>query len=427
MDRLTLDVANAVSFLPQNSLAGIEPEVLAARDVLENGSGAGNDFLGWVSLPESIAEGDLKRIEDEVARLKALARKLVVVGIGGSYLGARAVIEALGGRGSDDMEVIYAGHTLDEAYYRRLLRSLEDEDFCVVVISKSGTTTEPAIAFRMLRSELERRYGREKARQHIVAVTDGAKGALHGMAAGEGYPAYVIPDNVGGRFSVLTPVGLLPIAAAGFDIRALVAGALAMRTQVKSDPMSAPLEYAAVRNLLYRSGKKVEVMSSFLYDMHYFAEWWKQLYGESEGKDGKGLLPYSLSFTTDLHSLGQYVQEGERLMFETLVKSTGKGGSLTVEQASDNSDGLDYLCGKSLTEINRCAERGTMMAHHDGGVPVIEVGVDKIDESSLGELLYFFEYACGVSGYMLGVNPFNQPGVEAYKRNMFKLLGKPGV
>ena len=427
MDRLTLDVANAVSFLPQNSLAGIEPEVLAARDVLENGSGAGNDFLGWVSLPESIAEGDLKRIEDEVARLKALARKLVVVGIGGSYLGARAVIEALGGRGSDDMEVIYAGHTLDEAYYRRLLRSLEDKDFCVVVISKSGTTTEPAIAFRMLRSELERRYGREKARQHIVAVTDGAKGALHGMAAGEGYPAYVIPDNVGGRFSVLTPVGLLPIAAAGFDIRALVAGALAMRTQVKSDPMSAPLEYAAVRNLLYRSGKKVEVMSSFLYDMHYFAEWWKQLYGESEGKDGKGLLPYSLSFTTDLHSLGQYVQEGERLMFETLVKSTGKGGSLTVEQASDNSDGLDYLCGKSLTEINRCAERGTMMAHHDGGVPVIEVGVDKIDESSLGELLYFFEYACGVSGYMLGVNPFNQPGVEAYKRNMFKLLGKPGV
>ena len=427
MDRLTLDVANAVSFLPQNSLAGIEPEVLAARDVLENGSGAGNDFLGWVSLPESIAEGDLKRIEDEVARLKALARKLVVVGIGGSYLGARAVIEALGGRGSDGMEVIYAGHTLDEAYYRRLLRSLEDEDFCVVVISKSGTTTEPAIAFRMLRSELERRYGRERARQHIVAVTDGAKGALHGMAAGEGYPAYVIPDNVGGRFSVLTPVGLLPIAAAGFDIRALVAGALAMRTQVKSDPMSAPLEYAAVRNLLYRSGKKVEVMSSFLYDMHYFAEWWKQLYGESEGKDGKGLLPYNLSFTTDLHSLGQYVQEGERLMFETLVKSTGKGGSLTVEQASDNSDGLDYLCGKSLTEINRCAERGTMMAHHDGGVPVIEVGVDKIDESSLGELIYFFEYACGISGYMLGVNPFNQPGVEAYKRNMFKLLGKPGV
>ena len=418
----------------QQSVSQIKTEILAAKEHLVKGDAAGNDFLGWVNLPEDYDKEEFARIKADVARLRSKSRIFVVIGIGGSYLGARMVIEALQSEfaslvRSERPYIVYAGHTLGEDYYSQLLTLLDHEDYSVAVISKSGTTTEPAVAFRIVKAHLENKYGKEEAAQRIVAITDARKGALHDIAVQEGYPMYVIPDNVGGRFSVLTPVGLLPIAMAGFDIDRLMQGARDMRkvcleeNNLETNPA---LMYAAIRNVLYRSGVKVEMLVSCLPNLRYLAEWWKQLYGESEGKQHKGLLPHSLSITTDLHSMGQYVQDGERLMMETMLRVKTPATHTPVPTDERNLDGINYLTSKSLTQINDCATDGTIEAHVSGGVPVMEIEVERIDEYTLGQLIYFFEFACGVSGYTLGVNPFDQPGVEAYKKNMFRLLGKPG-
>ncbi len=434
MENLSVKMADSLEKTYQKSLNEITAEVLSAREHLLKGDAAGNDFLGWVNLPEDYDKAEYARIKADVARLSAKSKVFVVIGIGGSYLGARMVIEALQSefasmvRGSKPY-VVYAGHTLGEDYYSQLLTLLDHEDYSVAVISKSGTTTEPAVAFRIIKAHLENKYGKSEASQRIVAITDARKGALHDIAVKEGYPMYVIPDNVGGRFSVLTPVGLVPIAMAGFDTNRLMQGARDMRkiciekNTLEENPA---LKYAAIRNVLYRSGIKVEMLVSSLPNLRYLAEWWKQLYGESEGKEHKGLLPHSLSITTDLHSMGQYVQDGERLMMETMIRVKEPATHVPVPTDEKNLDGINYLVNKSLTEINDCAMRGTIEAHLSGGVPVMEIGVERVDEYVLGQLIYFFEFACGVSGYTLGVNPFDQPGVEAYKKNMFRLLGKPG-
>ena len=434
MEHLTVDISHIAAQYGQEAIDQLRTEVLAARTHLLEGDAEGNDFLGWVNLPEEYDKAEYARMKADVARLGAKSRVFVVVGIGGSYLGARMVIEALQSEFASMVRgerpyVVYAGHTLSEDYYSQLLTLLDHEDYSVAVISKSGTTTEPAVAFRIVKAHLESKYGKAEAAQRIVAVTDARKGALHDIAAKEGYPSYVIPDNVGGRFSVLTPVGLLPIAMAGFDTDRLLQGARDMRTLCMADGAfddNPALVYAAVRNFLYRKGIKVEMLVSCQPNLRYLAEWWKQLYGESEGKDHKGLLPHSLSITTDLHSMGQYVQDGERLMMETMVRVKNPGSRVPVPTDDQNLDGINYLVSKSLTQINDCAAEGTIQAHLDGGVPVVEIAVDRIDEYNLGQMIYFFEFACGVSGYTLGVNPFNQPGVEAYKKNMFHLLGKPG-
>ena len=415
MGQIKIKTDHIVSKMGQEPIAQIEKEILAAKNHLLKGDAEGNDFLGWVNLPEEYDKAEYARMKADVARLSAKSKVFVVIGIGGSYLGARMVIEALQSEFASMVRgekpyVVYAGHTLGEDYYTQLLTLLDHEDYSVAVISKSGTTTEPAVAFRIVKAHLEKKYGKAEASQRIVAITDARKGALHDIAVNEGYPMYVIPDNVGGRFSVLTPVGLLPIAMAGFDTDRLLQGAQDMRR----------------RNILYRNGIKVEMLVSSLPNLRYLAEWWKQLYGESEGKDHKGLLPHSLSITTDLHSMGQYVQDGERLMMETMVHVAKPATHVDVPTDEHNLDGINFLVGKSLTEINDCAMQGTVQAHLEGGVPVVESDVDRIDEYTLGQMIYFFEFACGVSGYTLGVNPFNQPGVEAYKKNMFHLLGKPG-
>lgn len=421
-------------FISAEDLSNISKEVLAAKDTLVSGTGKGNDFLGWIDLPHAISPEIIDNIKRDVANLTPKARLFVVIGIGGSYLGARAVIEALQSEFAS-MEkgahpfVIYAGHTLSEDYYHQLLQMLDSHDYAVAIISKSGTTTEPAVAFRVIKAHLEHKYGKANAAERIIAITDARRGALHTIAQQEGYHSYVIPDNVGGRFSVLTPVGLLPIAMAGYDIDKLLKGACDMRdiclnnNSLEENPA---LMYAAIRNILYRKGRKVEILENFVPNLKYISEWWKQLYGESEGKEGKGILPHSLSFTTDLHSMGQYVQEGERLMFETVLSVAHPHNQVEIPTDSQNLDGINYLVGKSLTEINHNAELGTILAHVDGGVPVLRIEIPTVDEYVLGQLIYFFEFACGVSGYMLGVNPFDQPGVEAYKKNMFRLLGKPG-
>jgi len=435
MKNISLDTQHLSSFVDRSELNLIQQEVLEAKRTLLGGTGKGSDFLGWVPLPEEVSPSMVENIKADVARLAAKSRVFVVIGIGGSYLGARAVIEALQGElgglhaGGDFPKVVYAGHTLSEDYYYELMNLLDKEDYAVAVISKSGTTTEPAVAFRIVKAHLEKKYGRAEAAERIVAITDEHRGALHDIAQEEGYRMYVIPDNVGGRFSVLTPVGLLPIAMAGFDIDRLLSGARDMRKLcVESDSLedNPALMYAALRNVLYRKGRKVEMLVNFEPRLRYFSEWWKQLYGESEGKEGKGILPHSLCFTTDLHSMGQYVQEGERLMFETVMSVKSPQFSVAIPWDERNLDGINYLQQKSLTEINHNAELGTIMAHCDGGVPVVRIELPGIDEYVLGQLIYFFEFACGVSGYVLGVNPFDQPGVEAYKKNMFRLLGKPG-
>lgn len=421
-------------FIEEKELTNLMTEALAARQTLLAGNGKGNDFLGWVNLPEETDADIVARIKADVARLAPKSQVLVVVGIGGSYLGARAVIEALQSEfamadGNGHPYVVYAGHTLSEDYCHQLLSFLDSRDYSLVVISKSGTTTEPAIAFRILKAHMEHKYGAEAAKERIVAVTDARRGALHDIALQEGYSTYVIPDNVGGRFSVLTPVGLFPIAMSGYDIDRLLQGARDMRqTCITKDTMqdNPALCYAVLRNALYRSGRKVEMLVNFVPNLKYLSEWWKQLYGESEGKEGKGILPHSLSFTTDLHSMGQYVQEGERLMMETVLSVANSQKKVEIPSDEKNLDGINYLLGKSLTEINHNAELGTIMAHVEGGVPVLRIEVPQVDEYVLGQLIYFFEFACAVSGYMLGVNPFDQPGVEAYKKNMFRLLGKPG-
>ncbi len=433
MNTIKLNDEHLRPFVSDDEVRQIWPEVLAARQTLLSGSGAGNDFLGWVNLPDELDDRILQDIRREVDRLSPKSKIFVVIGIGGSYLGARAVIEALQSEfaactASDHPLVVYAGHTLSEDYYHQLLALLDGNDYSLVVISKSGTTTEPAVAFRIIRHHLEQKYGAAEAASRIVAITDARRGALHDIAEQEHFPAFVIPDNVGGRFSVLTPVGLLPIAMAGFDIDQLLQGARDMRRQCIDDDGTGntALLYAALRNILYRKGKKVEMLVNFLPQLKYISEWWKQLYGESEGKEQKGLLPHSLSFTTDLHSMGQYVQQGERLMFETVLTVAEPACHVDIPFDSQNLDGINYLVSKSLTEINHNAELGTVIAHRNGGVPVMQLQLPKVDEYTLGQLIYFFEFACGVSGYMLGVNPFDQPGVEAYKKNMFALLGKPG-
>ena len=417
-------------FLNNNSLRNIEAEIKEAYQTLVSHSGAGNNFLGWIDLPMDVLS-QIGRIQTEIERLKTSIDTFVVIGIGGSYLGARAVIEALA---SADIKqkaprILYAGNTISEDYYWDLLQQLDNSNYAVAVISKSGTTTEPAIAFRIIKDHIEKKYGKEEAARRIIAITDAQKGALHDIAQQQGYSSYVIPDNVGGRFSVFTPVGLIPIAMAGHSIDELLQGARDMRelclksTNIEENPA---LHYAALRNLLYRQNRPVEMLVSFEPRLRYISEWWKQLFGESEGKDGKGILPHSLCYTTDLHSMGQYVQDGQRILFETVISVEQSSHHVGIPHDEQDLDGLSYLEKKSLTEINHQAEQGTIMAHNAGGVPVIQILMPTVNAYYIGQLLYMFELACGVSGYTLNVNPFDQPGVEAYKRNMFQLLGKPG-
>jgi glucose-6-phosphate isomerase len=421
---LTLDlklIEDAVSPAEMDSAARAAES--AAQALLAK-SGLGSEFLGWVHLPKEAA----KEIPALLKAANALARSctdVVCVGIGGSYLGARAAIESLGGT---KVRVHYAGHHLSPTALSGLLDSLVPRKTGIVVISKSGTTTEPAVAFRVLKAWLEKAVGRKKAAARIAAVTDRKKGALKGMAAKEGYATFVIPDDVGGRFSVLTPVGLLPIAVSGLDIRELLEGAQDAAAAMQTKPFSEnpSMRYAAARSLLYRKGKAIEVMANFRPELHHVSEWWKQLYGESEGKDGKGLFPASVDLTTDLHSMGQYLQEGRRSMFETMLWVKKEEEDLKIPRDPKDLEGLNFLAGKSLSWVNEQAMRGTAVAHHDGGIPVMRVVLETLDEYALGYLFYFFEFACGVSGYLLGVNPFDQPGVEAYKKNMFALLGKKG-
>ena len=434
MKNISLDITNA-KFFAEKQLADNEKAAVEAITDVNTGRAAGNDFLGWVNLPSTMDPALLENINKTADRLKANCDYVVCIGIGGSYLGAKAVITALSNNFADFInepspkhaKVLYAGQNIGEEYMAELQDFLKDKKFGIVVISKSGTTTEPAIAFRLLREQLEAQVGKETAKDLIVAVTDAKKGALRTLATQEGYETYVIPDNVGGRFSVLTPVGLLPIAVAGFDICKLVAGAAEMEKDTKeAGPDNISETYARMRNALYASGKKIEILANFNPKLHYFAEWWKQLYGESEGKDGKGIFPASVDFTTDLHSMGQWIQDGERTIFETVISVKEPTREKVIPSDDQNLDGLNFLAGKRVDEVNKNAELGTMLAHVDGGVPNIKIEINRLEEYTLGALIYFFEKACGISGYMLGVNPFNQPGVEAYKKNMFALLGKPG-
>ena len=427
---IKVDVSSAVS---KEQLAAIEPKVAAAHAVLESGKGAGNDFLGWLRLPVDYDKEEFARIQKAAKKIQSDSEALVVIGIGGSYLGARAVVELIQSpnynlkkKGTPD--IFFAGNTLSTDAVLETLELIGDRDFSISVISKSGTTTEPAVAFRIFKAALEAKYGKEEAAKRIYATTDKARGALKGLADAEGYEEFVVPDNIGGRFSVLTAVGLLPIAVAGIDIEALMQGAAdAMVTFGEDKSLNNPVwQYVAARNLLYADGKKIEILGAYEPNFRFFAEWWKQLYGESEGKDGKGIFPASVEFTADLHSMGQYIQEGERVMFETIVRYDKPHGSVVIGHDDANVDGLNFLAGKELKFVCEQAMRGTRLAHVDGGVPNILVNVDTIDAYNTGALIYFFELACGISGYVLDVNPFNQPGVEAYKKNMFALLGKPG-
>ncbi|TCO10790.1 glucose-6-phosphate isomerase [Natronoflexus pectinivorans] len=435
MQKISIDIQKAGGFISLDEVKKQAGNVLACQQKLHDKSGAGNDFLGWMELPEAITSEELKTIKATADRLSDQSEVVVVTGIGGSYLGARAVIDAL----SNSFDflltdrkrpvVLYAGQNIGEDYSQELLELLKDKTFSVVVISKSGTTTEPAIAFRLLKELLEKKHGADEVKNRIVAITDESKGALRTLADREGYQTYVIPDDVGGRFSVLTPVGLLPIAVAGFDIEKLVEGA---RDMVKATAPDVSFEdnpaavYAAVRNLLYQSGKKTEILVNYHPKLHFLAEWWKQLYGESEGKENKGIFPAAVDFTTDLHSMGQWIQEGERTIFETVISIENSNHTVKVPSDKDDLDSLNYIAGKRIDEVNKMAELGTLVAHVDGGVPNIRISVPQLNEYYLGQLIFFFEKACGISGYILGVNPFDQPGVEAYKKNMFALLGKPG-
>ncbi|MCR5709419.1 MAG: glucose-6-phosphate isomerase [Bacteroidales bacterium] len=428
-----IDLTGCDSFIGKGQFEEYVNKALAAQVVLEGETGAGNDFLGWQHLP---SETGKKQVDDMLAVVDRWIGKeidlVVVIGIGGSYLGAKAAIEALSHSfsthlGTSGPKIVFAGENLSEDYTAELLDLLKVRNAACVVISKSGTTTEPAVAFRLVKSYLEQTYGKEEACSRIVAITDKARGALKSLSNQEGYTSFVIEDNIGGRFSVLTPVGLVPIALAGFDIEAMLCGARDAEKALGERSGGNPaVAYAAMRNLLYDNGKKIELFASFNPKLQYLGEWLKQLFGESEGKDGKGIFPASVIFTTDLHSMGQYIQEGERILFETVVTVDNASREVTIPSDEQDLDGLNYLAGKRVEHCNRMAQLGTRMAHIDGGVPNIEVHVDKLDEYNLGQLFYFFEKVCGISAYTLGVNPFNQPGVEAYKKNMFKLLEKPG-
>lgn len=433
MKGIKLEIQDA-KYFAEKEYEALQSESVMALSTLMDGTGAGNDFLGWVNLPSATPDELVTRIEATAKRLRENCDYVVCVGIGGSYLGAKAVNSALADNfeyyyapNPGEPKVLYAGQNIGEDYTAQLEKLLTGKRFGIIVISKSGTTTEPAIAFRILKELLEKQAGKEKAKDLIVAVTDANKGALRTMSNNEGYETYVIPDNVGGRFSVLTPVGLLPIAVAGHDIRTLLQGAKDMEAQTAHPGSDNQAQtYALMRNALYKSGKKIELLVNFDPSLHYISEWWKQLYGESEGKDGKGIFPASVDFTTDLHSMGQWIQQGERSIFETVISVAKPSVERRIPEDKENLDGINYLAGKRIDEVNKMAELGTKMAHVDGGVPNMRIEIESVNEYNLGQLIYFFEKACGISGYMLGVNPFNQPGVEFYKSNMFKLLKKPG-
>ena len=433
MNGISFKFDKALNFLSDNVLENNFSIASNALSDLLNGKGKGNDFLGWVNLPNDIDNNLLDSIEESARVLRNNCDIVVVIGIGGSYLGAKAVIEALNNsfnllqKDRKNPIVLFAGQNIGEDYLFELQELLKDKKFGIISISKSGTTTEPAIAFRLLKTQLENQAGKEVAKKLIICITDKEKGALRILADKEGFTTYVIPDNVGGRFSVLTPVGLLPIAVAGYDIRALVNGAIDMKNKaIVPSTDNIAIQYAIIRNELYKTGKKIELLVNFNPKLHYIAEWWKQLYGESEGKDGKGIFPAAVDFTTDLHSMGQYIQDGERHLFETVITVEKSTHSLLIPHDKDNLDGLNFLAGKNIDNVNKMAELGTSIAHVDGGVPNLKIVLPELSEYYLGQLLYFFEIACGISGYILGVNPFNQPGVEAYKKNMFALLDKPG-
>ena len=436
MENIKLNIEKTLDFISKEKLASYyEPKVKACMETLEKGTGLGNDFLGWLHLPSSITKEHLDDLKATAQTLRENCDVVIVAGIGGSYLGARAVIEAMSNsfawlqeKKAGQPTIIFAGHNISEDYLFELTEFLKDKKFGVINISKSGTTTETALAFRLLKKQCEDQRGKEMARKVIVAVTDAKKGAARTTADKEGYKSFIIPDNVGGRFSVLTPVGLLPIAVAGIDIDQLVAGACEMEKVCANENMyeNPAALYAATRNELYQSGKKIEILVNFQPKLHYFMEWWKQLYGESEGKDLKGIYPSSVDFSTDLHSMGQWIQQGERSIFETVVSVETPSHELHFPSDEENLDGLNFLAGKRIDEVNKMAELGTQLAHVDGGVPNLRVSVPSLNEYYLGQLIYFFEKACGISGYLLEVNPFNQPGVEAYKKNMFALLNKPG-
>ena len=436
MKSINLNITKAASFLAEGAVKAYEPKVKAAQETLENGTCEGNDFLGWLHLPSSITPEFLDEIQAVANTLREKCEVVVVAGIGGSYLGARAVIEGLGNsfawlvNDKKNPTILFAGNNIGEDYLFELTSFLKDKKFGVINISKSGTTTETALAFRLLKKQCEDQRGKDEAKDVIVAVTDAKKGAARTCADKEGYKSFIIPDNVGGRFSVLTPVGLLPIAVAGFDVKQLVAGAADMEKACGKDVAfeeNPAAIYAATRQALYtQAGKKIEIVCNFQPKLHYFAEWWKQLYGESEGKDQKGIFPAACDFTTDLHSMGQWIQEGERSIFETVISVETPNEKLLFPHDDENLDGLNFLEGKRVDEVNKMAELGTRLAHVDGGVPNILVNVPELNAYYLGQLIYFFEKACGISGLLEEVNPFNQPGVEAYKKNMFALLNKPG-
>ena len=433
---VTFDYSKAAGFVSAEEMENFKTTVLAAKDTLLAKTGAGNDFLGWIDLPVNYDKEEFARIKEAAAKIQQDSDVLLVIGIGGSYLGARAAIEFLSHSFYNVLpkgvrktpEIYFVGNSISSKYIHDLKQVLEGKDFSINIISKSGTTTEPAIAFRVFKEMLIEKYGREEANKRIYATTDRAKGALKNLADQEGYEEFVVPDDVGGRYSVLTAVGLLPIAVSGADIDKLMEGAASARQKALERPYESngALQYAAVRNILLRKGKQIEITANYEPSLHYISEWWKQLFGESEGKDQKGLFPASVIFSTDLHSMGQFVQDGARIMFETVVDIKQPQRDLYIEKSADNFDGLDFLAGQDMSVVNRKAMEGTILAHTDGGVPNIILEVDSLTEADLGYLIYFFEKACAISGYMLGVNPFNQPGVESYKKNMFALLGKPG-
>ena len=432
-ENLSVGLKNIAGFISFEEVIAHAQQSVRHLDSLNNGTGQGNDFLGWLTLPDDILP-QIEKIEKSARHLRSVSDTTVVIGIGGSYLGARAVIEALSHTfypllKNKKHDVIFAGQNICEDYLAELMELLDSRNYSIVVISKSGITTEPAIAFRILRDHLERKVGKLEASERIIAITDAKKGALRSLAETNGYETFIIPDNIGGRFSVLTPVGLLPIAISGLDISMLVKGAKSMEELSRNNKhaeTNPSLLYASARNLILQNGKSVEILVGFTPKLHFFSEWWKQLYGESEGKDGKGLFPASADLTTDLHSLGQYIQDGQRILFETMISVTNPVKKLTIPLEKDDPDQLNYLAGKRLSEVNHNAESGTILAHNDGNVPVITITIPALDEFYTGQMIYFFEMACAISGYILDVNPFDQPGVEAYKKNMFALLNKPG-
>ncbi len=435
MENISLKIDKIYDFVSKNDVVALKDKAQNSIAQLHNKSCKGNDFLGWLSLPSSITEAEIVEIEKTSKDLASKSEIVVVVGIGGSYLGAKSVIDGLSNNFPHLLQekgkpvVVFAGQNLCEDYTADLLQLLDKKEYSIVVISKSGTTTEPAVAFRLLKQHIEKKYGKAGAKDRVIAVTDASKGALRQLATQEGYKTFVIPDDIGGRFSVLTPVGLIPIAVAGIDIRALIKGAIDMEKATGADvpfEKNISAQYAAARNALLIKGKNTEILVNYSPRLHYFAEWWKQLYGESEGKEGKGIFPASVDFTSDLHSMGQYIQEGGRHIFETVISIKSPKGNVVVPTDNDNLDKLNFIAGKHVDEVNKMAELGTLLAHVDGGVPNMQIEVPQMNEYYVGQMIYFFEKACGISGLLLEVNPFDQPGVEAYKNNMFALLGKPG-